>query len=41
MTLPVRRVRAFGVDYLVIAAYLLALLGICLAVLASNVRTGY
>ena len=39
--LPVRRVLAFGVDYLVIAAYLLVLLGVSLALLASSVRAGY
>jgi len=38
--LPVRRVLAFGVDYLVIAAYLLVLLGVSLALLASPVRAG-
>jgi uncharacterized RDD family membrane protein YckC len=39
--LPVRRVLAFGVDYLLIAAYLLVLLVISLALLASSVRAGY
>lgn len=38
---PFRRLLAFGVDYLVIAAYLLVLLGVSLAVLASNLRTAY
>ena len=41
MTLPVRRVLAFGVDYLVIGAYLLVLLAVSLALLASSVRAGY
>lgn len=41
MNVPIRRLLAFGVDYLMIAAYLLILLGVSLAVLASRVRNVY
>jgi uncharacterized RDD family membrane protein YckC len=38
---PVRRLLAFALDYLVIAAYLLVLLGVSLAILASSARSAY
>jgi uncharacterized membrane protein len=41
MRVPVRRLIAFGVDYLMIAAYLLVLLGVSLAALASPARNEY
>ena len=41
METPVRRLLAFGLDYLVISAYLLILLGLSLAAMASPIRHTY
>ena len=41
MNIPIRRLFAFGLDYLLIAAYLVILAGMSITVLASTLRSVY
>jgi uncharacterized RDD family membrane protein YckC len=41
MNLVIRRLLAFGLDYVVIAGYLVALAGVSLAILASGLRAAF